>query len=267
MQQERLTASERAALRARIVQMPLQRPIMAQASVLRTIRTRRAMIAGAGALSFFVMTASVSYAAEYALPGDTLYPVKVHVNEGVIRALAQTPEKKAKVAEQEIERRAQEIEALEQQAALDPDLTSELKGKTQRSLQAFAQATSTLGASGKTQEAKERDRSLHKTIERHKKALSVVGVGADDRREDRADREEEKEVRAKKRSTAGDQVEESPRRSSADTIMSAPSTTTPILQGTSSGQIEDRHEDLREDKEEDERSDRRGDRPAQRAAN
>lgn len=54
----------------------------------------------------------VSYAAEGSLPGDTLYPVKIGVNEPVREVLAVTPRAKAVWAARRVERRLEEAEAL-----------------------------------------------------------------------------------------------------------------------------------------------------------
>lgn len=63
-------------------------------------------------LIFTVGAGSVS-AAESALPGDVLYPIKVNVNEEVRAALARTPESRARVAIERAERRIQELKQLE----------------------------------------------------------------------------------------------------------------------------------------------------------
>lgn len=69
-------------------------------------------------LSLFViggllMGGSVSFAAENTVPGDTLYPVKVHFNEPVRGAIARTPKAKAEWEVRLVERRLEEVEKLE----------------------------------------------------------------------------------------------------------------------------------------------------------
>ena len=59
-----------------------------------------------------LMGGSASFAAENALPGDVLFPVKVHVNESVRGAVAVTPKAKAEWGIRLVERRLEEVEEL-----------------------------------------------------------------------------------------------------------------------------------------------------------
>ncbi len=67
-------------------------------------------------VSVFIVTAvgsvSASYAAESAVPGDLLYPVKIHVNESIRKRLATSPEAAASWEAEKAERRLKEAEAL-----------------------------------------------------------------------------------------------------------------------------------------------------------
>lgn len=70
-----------------------------------------------------LMSGSVSLAAEKTVPGDALYPIKIHVNEQVRGALAVTPKAKADWDVQKAERRLVEVEKL----AVAPDVSPEIK--------------------------------------------------------------------------------------------------------------------------------------------
>lgn len=59
-----------------------------------------------------LMGGSASFAAENALPGDVLFPVKVHVNESVRGAVAVTSKAKAEWGIRLVERRLEEVEKL-----------------------------------------------------------------------------------------------------------------------------------------------------------
>lgn len=59
-----------------------------------------------------LMGGSVSFASENAVPGDALFPVKVHVNENVRGAVAVTPKAKAEWEVRLVERRLEEVEKL-----------------------------------------------------------------------------------------------------------------------------------------------------------
>lgn len=67
---------------------------------------------------------SLSYAAEYALPGDTLYPVKIYVNEEVHGALVLSPEARASWATKRAERRIKEAKTLAAAGRLTPEAST-----------------------------------------------------------------------------------------------------------------------------------------------
>src|SRR3989344_6975993 len=105
----RLTSLEKSAMRARIFET--RSPY-----VFMSYHMRMAL---AGLVLFvFAGTGTVS-AAQGALPGDLLYPVKVSVNEKVEVALAPTPAAKAEVQVRLAERRVDEARELSARGRLD----------------------------------------------------------------------------------------------------------------------------------------------------
>lgn len=64
---------------------------------------------------------TLAFAAENALPGDVLYPIKINVNEPIRGALAVTPEEKADWQATRVERRLSEISILSGRNALTAD--------------------------------------------------------------------------------------------------------------------------------------------------
>ncbi len=62
--------------------------------------------------TLFISLSSASYAAEFSLPGDILYPVKLGVNERIIESLAITPKSKTEAHISLIKRRIDEIQEL-----------------------------------------------------------------------------------------------------------------------------------------------------------
>ena len=60
-----------------------------------------------------------AYAAEGSLPGDALYPIKIHVNEQVETALALSPKAKVAVNTKLAQRRIAEVEVLAARGVLD----------------------------------------------------------------------------------------------------------------------------------------------------
>lgn len=91
-----------------------------------------------------VMSGGVSYAATGTIPGDSLYPVKVKVNERIKTALAFSPAAKARVAVELAEERLKEAEILAVQGklgiALQKDLTDRFIAKTEAAQTAAAEA-------------------------------------------------------------------------------------------------------------------------------
>ena len=73
-----------------------------------------------------LFSGSVSYAAEGTLPGDTLYPVKIHVNENLQTALALSTEAKAALHGRLAERRLEEATNLAAKNTLNADTKADL---------------------------------------------------------------------------------------------------------------------------------------------
>src|SRR3989338_9046963 len=105
----RLTSLEKSAMRARIFETR-------SVYVFMSYHVRMSL---AGLVLFvFAGTGTVS-AAQGALPGDLLYPVKVSINEKVEVALAPTPAAKAEVQVRLAERRVEEAQKLSSQGRLN----------------------------------------------------------------------------------------------------------------------------------------------------
>lgn len=73
-------------------------------------------------LAMMFVGTGVTYAAEDAVPGDALYPVKVHVNENIGNAFAFSEERKAKWEARLAERRLEEAEKLAAKGELDQEV-------------------------------------------------------------------------------------------------------------------------------------------------
>ncbi len=115
----RMSHAEKTAMRAEIfgvsgVEMPQKSPYLFDSFF--TYNTRMVM---AGLLLFVLLgSGTVSAAAQNALPGDLLYPVKVSINERAEVALAPTSADKAAVQAQLAERRVTEAQTLASQGRL-----------------------------------------------------------------------------------------------------------------------------------------------------
>ncbi len=78
-----------------------------------------------------------SYAAEGTVPGDTLYPVKIHVNESVQTALAVSDEAKIDWSIRQVHRRLDEAEKLAYRGALSEEKRSEIEARIEKSAARF----------------------------------------------------------------------------------------------------------------------------------
>lgn len=115
----RMTTDEKAAIRSRLSAFMTMRPVRsdvverhgkAETKILNL--SPKLMPFFAVFLSLLLAGGGVSYAAEGSLPGDVLYPVKVHVNEEVRAALAIDDEAKAEWETSRAERRINEARVL-----------------------------------------------------------------------------------------------------------------------------------------------------------
>ena len=85
---------------------------------------------------FLSTTGGVAYAAEGTMPGDTLYPVKVHVTEPLVdRALALHPERRARWNHRRLQRRLEEAAHLTSGDTLDTTKREFLEKRIDRRIQ------------------------------------------------------------------------------------------------------------------------------------
>ncbi len=69
----------------------------------------------------FLFTSSIAYASQDSLPGDILYPVKIHVHEKIESVLATKTEDKARVAVKHAVNRVKEAETLASEGKIDKE--------------------------------------------------------------------------------------------------------------------------------------------------
>lgn len=131
----RLSSAEKGASFAAIARYMREHPVRLEmsepsdagaASLLERLRlsfsSLRLMPALAFALLLLIGGGATSFAAEAALPGDALYPVKIHVNDGVRRALAASAEAEAELDARLTERRLAEARELAAMGSMDTEL-------------------------------------------------------------------------------------------------------------------------------------------------
>ena len=86
-------------------------------------------------LGGLLMGSSVSFAAENTVPGDTLFPIKIHVNETVRGAVAVTQKEKAEWEIRLVERRLEEFEKL----AVTQNVPVEVRQIAEQNLEHYAE--------------------------------------------------------------------------------------------------------------------------------
>ncbi|MDD4628727.1 MAG: DUF5667 domain-containing protein [Candidatus Peribacteraceae bacterium] len=114
-----LSSSEKANGRRRLLSFMRTHPAhgFSPVTLLHSLLPRRlASTAFFTTLSTLLLGGSLAYAAEGSLPGDFLYPIKVHVTEPIVSQLSVTPQKRTQWDLRVIERRLTEAEALDRRA-------------------------------------------------------------------------------------------------------------------------------------------------------
>lgn len=120
---ERVLSEYMALKPVRVERMPRRGVVSHMALVLFVMRRR---LVPAALIAALFVGGGVSYAAEGALPGDFLYPVKVSFNEEVRGSFAVTPEARAVWNTKRVERRLKEAVELASSGALTPEAGADL---------------------------------------------------------------------------------------------------------------------------------------------
>lgn len=125
-----------------------------------------------------LMGGSVSFAAENAVPGDILFPVKIHINESVRGVIAITPQAKAEWEIHLVERRLKEIEKL----ATEPDASSDVKNIAQSNLERYIEHTkeriSKFEDEDDNEDALIATERLTKLLSNHESILNTLGANS-----------------------------------------------------------------------------------------
>lgn len=135
----RLTPAEKTAMKARIFGLPAgiaHTPAQSPYFIFSFQFMQARVLAPLAVLLVVFASAGTAAAAQGALPGDVLYPVKLSVNEAVEVALATTPVARAQVQAKQAVRRVEEAEVLAAQGELTPDTSAELAANFETHVQA-----------------------------------------------------------------------------------------------------------------------------------
>lgn len=161
----------------------------------RALRSLRPVVA-AGTI-MVLLGGTASYAAEGALPGDLLYPVKVNVNEGVQVWLANSDEAKARLGASLAEKRLEEAEDLAAQGRLNAEVRAEIESRFEAHVKNFDENTKKIEARDDTKASAEFYSDFEASLKAHERILAQLG-----REKDETKREVEP-IRFKVNSLAG----------------------------------------------------------------
>ncbi len=86
-----------------------------------------AKVTASALIVLLVGAGSLTYASEQTLPGDLLYPIKIHVKEEIEISLAPTTVKKVNIQKERIEKRIEEVKELQKTGELTEKQTETIK--------------------------------------------------------------------------------------------------------------------------------------------
>lgn len=177
--QLRMTPGEKSAMRARLFGAPAASPAPSPYFFL----SFQFYKVGMAALVLVVFVGGgTAAAAEGALPGDALYPVKIYVNEAVTLSLATTPAAKAEAHAALAERRITEAQSLAAEGRLDEETTESLALGVETHV-AAAEAEADLAEGAKAGAGREVKAKLAAVLDTNARVLARLGEsGGDDTR-------------------------------------------------------------------------------------
>lgn len=124
------------------------------------------------ALLIIVVTGGgVASAAEGAIPGDVLYPVKIEVNEKIRTAFAKTPVAKYRLAVELVERRLEEAERLEDRGQLNKKNREKVRESYDRETKKITENDIQLDMKKDRLIKLEIDKRIERTLKKHEKIL------------------------------------------------------------------------------------------------
>ena len=120
------------------------------------------------------VTGAISASAENALPGDSLYSLKLNVNEQVKGIVAVTPEAKARLAVESTERRLQEAVILSSQGKLTDDKKQIIQDQLNKNATEIKNSVASLVASNNISIAQEVSINFEASLKTHELILESI---------------------------------------------------------------------------------------------
>jgi hypothetical protein len=117
---------------------------------------------------------STAFAANSSLPGDTLYPVKVHINENLRSAFTVGAQNKADYEAQLAQTRLQEAETLAARGQISDEQKADITVNFNEHAKAVAQYEKEMNTTGKTDEAASTDSHFKAMLSTHDSILTEI---------------------------------------------------------------------------------------------
>lgn len=178
MRSVRLTSHEKLAMRAAVLRRAGiaqggARAVGARPSIFGIEFRRRTIVAGS-VIGALLLGSTMSYAAEGALPGDVLYPVKISVNERVREAFAQSNKDKAVLETQLASRRLEETERLAILGRLSTTTQVALEARATEHITKAEAYRTRVEEEGDTVKSEDLTSDIEATLSAHHEALNTL---------------------------------------------------------------------------------------------
>lgn len=176
LRREKLTADEssRLARELRAVMASYPAPTSAKMWSPGSHRLHRFGLSLVTVAVVIIATSGTALAAEQALPGDTLYPIKINLNERVRAGLTMGTEAKARWETRQVERRLDEAERLTTQGRFSEQKRVELEARFKTHVGQLGDRITELKARGKENQAERLRVQFSTRLETHEKKLRIL---------------------------------------------------------------------------------------------
>lgn len=130
-----LSKNEKEGMLARLTEYAEKNPINSVENVSWFTFVTKPAFAFVMASIVIIIGGNISYAAADSLPGDLLYPIKIHVNEKIKGAFTITPKAAAKWEEKKIENRLDEVERLVEKGEFDTQKRVQVEKEVEKNVE------------------------------------------------------------------------------------------------------------------------------------
>lgn len=133
--------------------------------------------------------------AEKSLPGDVLYPVKIHINENFESIVAFTAKSDAEVSVKHAAKRLAEAQKLKEKGELSTEQSIELANSFKNEVKNINENVEKVRSKGDSESADKIDSDFEKDVKEYSEIVGILGV------DDEEDKNEDKKVESKVKST------------------------------------------------------------------